>query len=61
MKPEAYLEPSRTSMMEFSAVVAVNYSHKKIPSQMFDWVLNTPLRAHKHYSLRKKRTKQESS
>ena len=45
---KAYLEPSRTSKMELfcknsQQLKAVNYSCKKTPSYMFDWVLNTPL------------------
>ena len=35
-KSEAYLEPIRTSLMEF-------FCKKKAPSYMFGWVLNTPL------------------
>ena len=38
MYAEAYLEPSRTSMMELLCK-----NHKKALLQMFDWVLNTLL------------------
>ena len=46
---EAYLKPSQTSTMERffennDRLSAVNYFYKKVPSQIFDWVLNTPLR-----------------
>ena len=45
---EVYLEPIRTSMIESfcknsERILAVNYFCKNIPSQMFNWVLNTPL------------------
>ena len=45
------LEPSLTAMMEHLAKIvyglfAVNYFHKKAPSQMFEWALNTPLLLH---------------
>ena len=45
---EAYLDPSQTStivhLYENSyRLLAVYYFCKKAPSQMFDWVLNTPL------------------
>ena len=48
-KTEAYLEPSRTSTVEVlcensERILAVNYFHKKAAPQIFDWVLNTPLR-----------------
>ena len=36
--PDAYLEPSGTSTMELSS-----YFGQKVPSQMFNWVLNTLL------------------
>ena len=36
---EAYLQPNRTSTMQLLTVN--NFSHKKAPSQMSDWVLNT--------------------
>ena len=44
----SHLEPSRTLTMELFRenswrLKAVNYFRKKAPSQMFDWVLNTPL------------------
>ena len=43
----AYLEPGPTVKMVFfcgksQRLKAVNYFCKKAPSQMFDWVLNTP-------------------
>ena len=42
------LEPSQTYMMEFFSenswkLLALNYFHKKVQSQIFDRVLNTPL------------------
>ena len=42
------LEPSRTFTMELfcgnnSRLKASNYFHKKAPSQMFNWILQTPL------------------
>ena len=45
---EAYLEPSRTSLMGFFCensyrLKAAYDFRKKAPSQMFDWILNTPL------------------
>ena len=45
---EAYLETSRTSTMELfgensQRLLAPDYFRKKASSQMFDWVLNTPL------------------
>ena len=45
---EAYLEPSRTSTTELLCensygLKSVNYFRKKALSQIFDWVLNTPL------------------
>ena len=45
---QAYLEHSRTSMMELfcknsQQLLAINYFCKRTPPQMFDWVLNTPL------------------
>ena len=48
MFTEAYFEPSQTSTMELfcknsSQLVAINYFYKNSPSQMFNWVLNTPL------------------
>ena len=46
---EAYLEPSRTSTMElFQKQLTINCFRKKAPSNMFDWVLNTPLYMHKN-------------
>ena len=50
-RPEEYLEPSRTSTVELLSgnsyqLLAVNYIHKKTPSQMVDWVLNAPLQIH---------------
>ena len=46
---EAYLKPCQTSTMERffennDRLSAVNCFYKKVPSQIFDWVLNTPLR-----------------
>ena len=46
---EAYLEPSRTSMMKLfckniERLLNINYFLKKAPSQVFEWVLNTSLR-----------------
>ena len=45
---EVYLEPIRTSMIDgfcknSERILAVNYFCKNIQSQMFNWVLNTPL------------------
>ena len=42
---EAYLEPSRTSVMEFFMKI-VNFTifAMKAPPKIFDWVLNTPLK-----------------
>ena len=45
---EAYLDPSETSTIVYLYensywLLAVYYVRKKAPSQMFDWVLNTPL------------------
>lgn len=48
--PEAYLEPSPTSAKKVfcensqqKRVLAVNFFRKTSPSQIFDWVPNTPL------------------
>ena len=41
--PESYLQPSRTSTMEFFCVNAIHYFRKKATSQIFKLVLNTPL------------------
>ena len=44
--PTVYLEPYQTSMMdrfEKKKLLAANYFRKKVPSQMFDKVLHTPL------------------
>ena len=54
---EANKEPSRTSMMEHFCEnsyrpLAVNYSRRKAPSQIFDWVLNRSLQW-MHYSRKK--------
>ena len=45
---EPYLELSQISTMELFRknslrLLVVNYFRKKAPSQVFDWVLNTPL------------------
>ena len=45
---EAYLKPSRTSAMQLfcknsQQLEAINFFRKKPPSEIFDWVLNTPL------------------
>ena len=45
---EMYLEPSRTYTMKIFCennwrLLAFNYSRKKAPSQMIDWVLDSPL------------------
>ena len=47
-QPEAYLEPRRTSTMQFlhknnERLNAVKYFQKKTPLQIFEWSLNTPL------------------
>ena len=39
---EVYLEPTRTTTMELFWE-KINYFRKKDPSQMSDWVLNTPV------------------
>ena len=43
-KAEVYLEPNRESMIECFCENTVNYFRKNAPTQMFDWVLNTPQR-----------------
>ena len=50
--PLETLEPCQTSTRDFSCksswqLKTVKYFHKKDPSQMFDWVLNTSLALHK--------------
>ena len=41
---EAYLETSQSSMMEVICKIVNGFCfRKKVPSCMFDWVLNTPL------------------
>ena len=43
-KTEAYLELNRTSTMLFFCDKPLTIFGKKAPLQMFDWVLNTPLK-----------------
>ena len=41
---EVCLETCRTPMIKlFAKILSVNYIHKRVPSQMPDWVLNTSL------------------
>ena len=49
IKPEVYLEPSLISTVEVfcensEQFLGVNYLRKKAPLQMFDRILNTPLK-----------------
>ena len=45
---EMYLKPNQTSTMELlcgnsERLVAINYFYKYASSEIFNWVLNTPL------------------